>query len=601
MKINKVFKLVLKLGISNVLFVIYYKYTLKFGFRKKKFKYKEFDLRKSELKQNSSKIDIPKRFHKELIEEANEILSGNLRFFFDPNQIRKFDGFKDHRLSKHWIDELLNFDSMKDIKIEWEPSRFYWALVLARAYAVTLDASYLKKLNELYRQWTVFNPLNKGINWACGQEASYRVINTITVLDILDQKLTPGFSHFIELHLERIEKNIRYAISQDNNHGTSEASALYIGSSFLIEKFAEKKKYQKWKKKGLSLLKRQMKRLILNDGSFSMYSTNYHRVVMQTFSFVLYWDELLCLKSFTKSEKDSLCNLCDWMIKLFDKESTSAPNFGTNDGSYLLKLNSCDYRNFLPSIQVLYALLHKKVIFSEDMAEDLYWLSCDKFDLARVKARSSNLTDSGLLCFHCDYTFVMLRYSNFKFRPSHDDIGHIDFWLRGENIIRDSGTFTYNDSVSSSSYFSSSLAHSTLSVEQSPRMERMSRFLYLNWPSSKGAMETNQSGHIKYDDKYKFYRAIKLEENKLIISDCYEGEEGELVFIFHLGDGDWRKEGSSILGKGVHINFISEYPFSITLKKTEESLYYNRVSSRVTCEVFFNAGSHFELETEVHW
>ncbi len=40
---------------------------------------------------------------------------------------------------------------------------------------------------------------------------------------------SPGLKDFIYQHLERISANICYAIAQDNNHGTSEAAALFIG------------------------------------------------------------------------------------------------------------------------------------------------------------------------------------------------------------------------------------------------------------------------------------------------------------------------------------------------------------------------------------
>ena len=38
----------------------------------------------------------------------------------------------------------------------------------------------------------------------------------------------------VYIHLKRIESTISYAIAQDNNHGTSEAAALFIGGSWLL-------------------------------------------------------------------------------------------------------------------------------------------------------------------------------------------------------------------------------------------------------------------------------------------------------------------------------------------------------------------------------
>ena len=41
----------------------------------------------------------------------------------------------------------------------------------------------------------------------------------------------PGLPALLAVHLKRIAPTLHYAMAQDNNHGTSEAAALFIGGT----------------------------------------------------------------------------------------------------------------------------------------------------------------------------------------------------------------------------------------------------------------------------------------------------------------------------------------------------------------------------------
>ena len=121
-----------------------------------------------------------------------------------------------------------------DIKGLWEASRFDWVVSFAQ-HAATGDATASKKLNTWLIDWVDKNPTFYGVNWKCGQEASIRVMHLALAALILKQtnNSTPALLSFIKAHLKRISPTIMYAVAQDNNHGTSEAAALYIGGSWL--------------------------------------------------------------------------------------------------------------------------------------------------------------------------------------------------------------------------------------------------------------------------------------------------------------------------------------------------------------------------------
>ena len=188
-----------------------------------------------------------------------------------------------------------DFDpAVGDIKVIWEASRFDWVLSFAQEAATGSEAA-LNQLNLWLEDWLQKNPPYYGPNWKCGQEASIRVMHLAMAALILGQanKPLPALLEAIELHLQRIEPTIKYAIAQDNNHGTSEAAALYIGGSWLLQQ--GKSIGRKWQQLGQKWLENRAQRLVGLQGSFSQYSLNYHRVMLDTFCMVEVWRRYLDL------------------------------------------------------------------------------------------------------------------------------------------------------------------------------------------------------------------------------------------------------------------------------------------------------------------
>lgn len=117
-----------------------------------------------------------------------------------------------------------------DIKVIWELSRMDWVLAFAQR-AHNRDAEALTRLNTWLADWCENNTPYRGPNWKCGQEASFRVMHLAMAALILDQvnTATSDLRELVHLHLQRIAPTVQYAVGQDNNHGTSEAAALFIG------------------------------------------------------------------------------------------------------------------------------------------------------------------------------------------------------------------------------------------------------------------------------------------------------------------------------------------------------------------------------------
>ena len=121
-----------------------------------------------------------------------------------------------------------------DVKTFWELSRFDWVVQWA-FNALCGDDQAVAQLNNWLEDWSANNPANAGVNWKCGQETSIRVIHLSVAASLLGQlqSMTPALETLLRQHLTRISPTISYAVAQDNNHGTSEAVALFIGGAWL--------------------------------------------------------------------------------------------------------------------------------------------------------------------------------------------------------------------------------------------------------------------------------------------------------------------------------------------------------------------------------
>ena len=146
----------------------------------------------------------------------------------------------------------------------------------------------LEKMNAWVADWSMHNPPFLGPNWKCGQEASIRVLHCAVGLIVLGQDARPeqGMIDLVVSHLRRIEATLSYALAQQNNHGTSEAAALFIGGS-LLESYNENG--SRWMALGRQVLEERAGYLFEEDGSFSQYSVNYHRLALDTYSLVEAW------------------------------------------------------------------------------------------------------------------------------------------------------------------------------------------------------------------------------------------------------------------------------------------------------------------------
>lgn len=564
-KILLIILIIPKLGYWNFFYALWYKLTLKIGIRRLWFT-KGTEVKGPFFNSLSDVVDLPhKDWQKNIIIKGEELGSGIFTYFsfhkkkipssnesvYIPNWFyNPFDQVTYSQQVKHWT-ELSDFGE-GDIKILWEISRFDWVTGLARAYKVSGEEKYLLKLNLWLDDWSKKNPLNTGPNWKCGQEASFRIMKLLTAAHCLDQYDAPTSSlkEMIKQHVIRIYPNINYAISQDNNHGTSEAIGLYIGAAWLIHNGETDPKFYKFKRIGRQVLEERILKLIQNDGTFSQKSMTYHRVVLDTMAFVLHNMKLLTEPDFITTIFNRLTKLGEWQYKMTFGKEGDAPNFGSNDGAMIENLHDRPYRDFRPSTQLFFAALHSKRLYDDIIvSEPLYWRYGNdalNWPIRNIDTTSAEILDKQILILRNRRANIFMKLPEDTFRPGNDAF-HVDLWVDGNPILVDAGSYSYN-AGQLTDYFKSVASHNTVQFGSHEQMPKISRFLNGKWiklsaltyPIINGDLITCKGEYRDYKDNV-HERKLSFTSSLLSIEDKVKTKE-EAHINLHL---DYKDDANS--------------------------------------------------------
>lgn len=488
---------------------------------------------------------------------------------------------------------ITDFDpKLGDIKTVWEASRLEWALGLARQAACGRAAA-IAQLNAWLSSWSRANPPYLGPNWKCGQEASIRVMHLAMTALLLGQHKAPppALLDLVRVHLRRIVPTIGYAIAQDNNHGTSEAAALFIGGSWLAAQGDAAGR--RWQRIGAYWLENRARRLIAQDGSFSQHSVTYHRVMLDTYAMAEVWRRHCGLPAFSARLLARLSAAANWLYQMTDPASGDAPNFGANDGARLLPLSDTGYRDFRPSVQLASALFLQATAFAAEgpWNDPLHWLEVPLPERQLPARQSAFLAAGGYGLLHRGRAFTLFNLPRYRHRPSQADALHVDLWVGGENVLRDAGSFSYARS-DLSPYFGGTAGHNTVQFDGRDQMPRLSRFLFGAWLRARNvvpvtATETGVVCAAGYRDwrGATHHRELMLAADCLHVVDRVAGFRHSAVLRWRLRPGAWLMHNIVLTGGGC-LKVTADVPIRrIELTSGLESRYYLKTEEVPVLEV----------------
>ncbi len=427
------------------------------------------------------------------VDEAERILAGELLYFErTPYQVGyPPDWHLDPRTQvrvearKHWS-QIPDYGTY-DIKFIWEASRFNQVYALVRAYSFKKDERYPEAFWTLVEDWAEKNPPQRGPNWKCGQETSLRMLAMCFGLyafrnsPATTAERIARLAQIIAAQAERVYSNIDYAVSTRGNHAVSEAFGIWLAGTL----FPELKHSEKYRSEGRRLLEREAEIHIFRDGTYSMYSLNYHRFILHVYFLAMRIGELNG-ERFSKKLYEAVAGSLNFLYQLVEPASGEMPMYGSNDGALVCPLDSCDFTDLRPTLQMGWYLLHGRRLFEAGAwDESLFWL-CGEQALhsgkdAQPPQVNQNYPEGGIHILRGGESKAVMRCTDFRERPSHADQLHVDLWQRGRNIAVDAGTYLYNGQDPWQNGLAHTDVHNTVTVDEADQMTWISRFTWGAW------------------------------------------------------------------------------------------------------------------------
>ncbi|WP_144959906.1 alginate lyase family protein [Gillisia sp. Hel_I_86] len=512
------------------------------------------------------KITLTKNPTGSLAKKAKNILAGKLCFFnHEWKDLGKdYDwvtnpttGFK-YDIIKHWS-EIDDFDSDNgDIKDVWEKSRFTFLLNLIR-YDHHFNEDHSEFAFSQIEDWIEKNPVNRGPNWKCSQEISLRLFNWNYALSFY--KNSPALSNqrwekiqnVIYWSLHHVYHHINFSrIAVRNNHAITETLCLSL--SEMLFPFIPETKI--WAKRGRKWFEQEIPYQIYKDGTFLQFSMNYHRVVIQLFSLGIAVSEKH-QKPFSSIIYERAYKSLNFLYQCVQEENGFVPNYGNNDGALFFPLSETAYRDYRPQLNTLHYLLSGENLYtSAQVREDANWLipinlNTKLFKPLKINFGALSFPNGGFYTLREKDSFTFVRCGNHKDRPAQADNLHLDIWYKGENVLRDSGTYKYNTKKEYQEYFSGTAGHNTVMIGNNSQMLKGSRFIWFYWSQANIAqweVKDDQfifTGEIsafkQLHPNIKHKRTIIKEKNSLIwkVKDEVNGNfEAECRQLWHLGSSE---------------------------------------------------------------
>ena len=177
----------------------------------------------------------------------------------------------------------LDFHQVGDSKVTWELSRHQFLPTLAKAWLLTGDKRYVRKLEDIYYDWQKKNPYPLGVNWASSLEVAFRSLSWIWTVQLLGGcesavKLRQGIMCALAFNAWYIRRYLSTYFSP-NTHLQGEAVALY----FIGTLFPSLPNAKDWRETGWNVLLEHALTKVLEDGAYFEQSTYYHVYALDFF------------------------------------------------------------------------------------------------------------------------------------------------------------------------------------------------------------------------------------------------------------------------------------------------------------------------------
>lgn len=390
------------------------------------------------------------RFRGKDIGKANQEKADNaLEHKFQPH---KGYGFFDYGKDINW-----EYWPIKDNEVRWQLHRVAWWQSLGLAYRSTGDEKYAKEWIFEFNDWAFKNPLGKSKEndryaWR-PLEVSDRIQSLPGTFNLFvnSPNFTPSFLlDFLSLYNKQVDY-ITQHYTKDGNHLLFEAQRV-LGSGSIFREF---KLAESWRKSGIEILTREIKKQVYPDGVQFELSPVYHVATIEIFLKAYNSAKLAGVeKEFPESFIKTTENMTVAIAKISFPDYNN-PMFGDSwiqEKSYRLKQFQ-SWSKIFPDNQVL-------KYFATDGKE------------GAIDFLSTALPNAGFYTFRNGWddnsTVMILKASPPGEFHAQPDNGTFELFVKGRNFTPDTGCYIYSGDAEVTKmrdWYRQTRVHSTLTLD----------------------------------------------------------------------------------------------------------------------------------------
>jgi len=378
----------------------------------------------------------------------------------------------------------LDFHQVGDSKVIWELNRHQVLVTLAKAYRLSEEETYGKKLFQLWYHWREKNPYPMGINWVSSLEVAFRSLSWLWVWHLVEgcpvvpKEFPADLSQALALNARHISRFLSTYFSP-NTHLLGEGVGLFF-IGLLCPGLPEAPRCRDC---GWKIILKEAQRQIRPDGMHFEQSTYYHTYALDFFlhsRILAERNQISVPQSFDQAIEKMLETTADFAL------TGPAPQFGDDDGGRVFD-PSRDLQSHMLDPLVIGSVLYDRPDFKTEThqeTEELLWLLGTE-SVRRFRKMPSQRSENNSFAMEASGIHVMRSSGSTSYQlvvdagpqgagrngHGHADALSVQLSANGRPLLIDPGTFTYADPCGERDWFRGTSAHNTIQVDDSSQAE----------------------------------------------------------------------------------------------------------------------------------
>ncbi|MGA3086702.1 MAG: alginate lyase family protein, partial [Thermodesulfobacteriota bacterium] len=452
----------------------------------------------------------------------------------------------------------------------WELNRHFYFYDLGKAFALTGDRRFAETLIRHLESWIDQNPIGIGINWYSPMECGLRLVSWLWGLFFISERGRSGNDLSLILPPENRQKILTsiywqtYYIEKDlskyssaNNHLVGEALGLFWVGSLLP--FLGRA--QTWRRKGWTILVREIEKQVFPDGVSKEQSTRYLFFLFDVYALAIRLAQKQSL-AIPRIIWDRLEKICEYIMAQMD-EGGNLPDWGDSSDGLACRLHATSfhpYRSLLTNGAIWFNRGDFKY-WGRRLDERNFWLG-SKDEIQRYEElepeaseRESRIFPEGgqlILRKGREGNEAVLSFDAGSFgflsiaAHAHADALSFTLSVGGTPILIDPGTYLYHDGGKWRYYFRGTRAHNTIEVDGQDQAVSGGPFMWFSKPKvfmtrfvlnpDFDYIQAHHSGYERLAESVRHERSVFFDKKETfwVIKDNLESQGSQSIFqTFH--------------------------------------------------------------------